>query len=391
MSTRRILFYSPFFHTYGGGVRSVLNLLAGLDAGRFTPTLVTQRESQLTDGARAMGVDTVVIPFPEVLAPADGQLLRYPLHKRAEAAMALLGYNRRVEAVARERGAAAFWARDAKGVLLTFAAARRLRAPLVWDVAIEQASRGFMWALHGVALRTAAAVVTQSERQQAEIFGPARARRFGARMVALRPGIAADRIPGEVARRTPPEGELVVLCVGSVSRRKNQRLLVEAAAPLMAQHPGLRVRLAGAEPAQEARYAADLRALIAEAGIADRVELLGFREDVPALMASADLLVLPSNDEGIPHVVREAMHAGLPVIATAVGGVPEIVIDGETGVLVPPRDPDALRAALARAIAEPARMRALADAARVRVRERYSLEAWTRDYNALLDRLVPAR
>ena len=86
----------------------------------------------------------------------------------------------------------------------------------------------------------------------------------------------------------------------------------------------------------------EVRDLHRELALGERVRLLGYRSDVRDLLAAADLFVLGSAFEGLPVSIMEAMAAGLPVAATAVGGVPEAVVDGETGILVPPRDPDAL-------------------------------------------------
>jgi teichuronic acid biosynthesis glycosyltransferase TuaC len=93
----------------------------------------------------------------------------------------------------------------------------------------------------------------------------------------------------------------------------------------------------------------------AELGVADRIRFVGKipHDEVGWWMAAGDVFVLPSLSEGLPTVVCEAMNCGRPVVATAVDGTPEIVRDGETGLLVPPRDPEALAAALARVLEEP--------------------------------------
>ena len=96
-----------------------------------------------------------------------------------------------------------------------------------------------------------------------------------------------------------------------------------------------------------------MRQLAADLGLAGRVHFLGQRRDIPDLLAALDIFVLPSHSEGVSLALLEAMAAGLPVIATAVGGLPEVVTDGENGLLIPPKDPEALAAALARLLADP--------------------------------------
>ena len=101
------------------------------------------------------------------------------------------------------------------------------------------------------------------------------------------------------------------------------------------------------------RREAELRQLAAELGLGPRVNFLGQRRDIPDLLAAMDILVLPSYSEGVSLALLEAMAAGLPVIATAVGGLPEVVTDEVNGLLIPPRDAEALARALDRLLADP--------------------------------------
>jgi glycosyltransferase involved in cell wall biosynthesis len=126
-------------------------------------------------------------------------------------------------------------------------------------------------------------------------------------------------------------------------------------------------------------------------GVADRVVVAGESRDVPGLLAGADVLVLSSSSEGMPVTLLEAMAASLPVVATAVGGVPEVVVSEETGLLVGAGDPDALAAALRRLAGDPELRRRLGDAGRRRVEERFSIARWRADHLALYQRLLAAR
>lgn len=172
-------------------------------------------------------------------------------------------------------------------------------------------------------------------------------------------GLASDaRVVGTVARLVPV---------------KNQSLLLQAAALA----PEWQVVLAGDGPER-----ASLAALAAELGLGERVRFLGLRNDVPRVLAAFDLFALTSHSEGLPIAVLEAMASGLPVTATDVGGLPQAVRPGQTGVLVPPGDAAALAAAW-HALAEPAARAPLAAAARELARSTFSLEAMVATYSRL--------
>jgi len=118
------------------------------------------------------------------------------------------------------------------------------------------------------------------------------------------------------------------------------------------------------------------------------LELAGEQKDVPAQLAQADVFVLSSRSEGLPMSILEAMAAGLPVVASAVGGVPELVVDGETGLLVPPGDERALAAALARIVGDASLRTRLGAAGRARAEERFALELFRARHIELYARLL---
>ena len=128
-----------------------------------------------------------------------------------------------------------------------------------------------------------------------------------------------------------------------------------------------------------------LQAQIRVRGLGDKIFLLGFVPEAARYLKGLDLFVLPSVKEGLPYVVMEAMSAGLPVIATAVGGVPDLIRHEETGVLVPPKDPAALARAIADLALNPAKRRALAFAARAWARQRFAIETMVERTRALYE------
>lgn len=163
----------------------------------------------------------------------------------------------------------------------------------------------------------------------------------------------------------------LLLAVGRLTAQKGYPDLLAAFAKVRKQEPAAILLIAGAGDARPA-----LEARLAELGLEGDVRLLGLRDDVPDLLAAADLFVSASHWEGMPVAVLEAMGAGLPVVATAVGDVPEVVTEG-TGILVPAQDPKRLADAIGALLADEDRRRAFGQAGRARVNEHFSARTWT--------------
>ncbi len=134
----------------------------------------------------------------------------------------------------------------------------------------------------------------------------------------------------------------------------------------------------------------ELARLSGQLGLDANVRLMGERADAAAYLAASDLAVLPSHQEGFANAILEAMACGLPVIATNVGGNPEAVVDGETGLIVPPHHPDALARAILELAEDPALARKMGAAGRKRAEARFSLEACVEAYDAFYRGIVPA-
>jgi glycosyltransferase involved in cell wall biosynthesis len=187
-------------------------------------------------------------------------------------------------------------------------------------------------------------------------------RRDGRRGVVIPLGLDLERF-GSVERR--PAGTPVVGNVARLVEQKDQRTLVDAAPAILAEFPGARFVVVGDGP---------LRRELERRAEGLPFEFAGGRDDVPELLAGFDVFAFPSLYEGLCLAVIEAQAAGVPVVATPVGGIRETVVDGVTGRLVPPREPAALAAAVSRLLREPELASRLAAEARRRVHERFSVE-----------------
>ena len=200
------------------------------------------------------------------------------------------------------------------------------------------------------------------------------------RLSVVENGINLDRFLDASARR--PSDQIVFGAVGRMSPEKNHRVLFAAFALAHSKHSHIRLRLLGGGPLEP-----DLKALARSLGVEDVVEFCGFSHDVVGFLGTLDVFVLPSSSEGLPLSLLEAIASGLPVVATAVGGVPRIVQNTGAGWLCAPDSADALRAAMESAIASPDPAER-AEKSRRLVAKQYSAERMARDYERVYQELL---
>jgi L-malate glycosyltransferase len=227
-------------------------------------------------------------------------------------------------------------------------------------------------ALQRQAYRCAHAVVANSRAAERQLTSEGVPRD---RIRIISNGVSAE---GFSPRTASGRTVTTVLTVANLRAEKAHEVLLAAAAQLRPRHPHLRFVVAGDGPRAE-----ELRTLAVTLGVETQVTFLGHREDVPALLAAADVFVLPSRSEAFPNGAVEAMAAGLPVVASRVGGLLDLVDDGRTGLLVTPGDPAALAAALESLVLSPARAAALGASAREVVSRRYSFDRMVQGFEDL--------
>lgn len=178
----------------------------------------------------------------------------------------------------------------------------------------------------------------------------------------------------------------LVMTAGRLSTDKGIHVLLDAVPAVLARAPDARFVICG-DGDQRGRLKQQVRDL----GIVGFVVFAGFRNDLDQWMPNADLFVLPSFTEGLPNVLLEAHAGGVPVVATAVGGTPELVADGHTGWLVPPGDPKAMADRIVQLLADEDLRSRMGQAARKRVRRHFSFEIQAQEYRDLFDELAGAR
>jgi glycosyltransferase involved in cell wall biosynthesis len=359
-SSMNILYLDAPRGLYGAS-RALLTLLEHLDRARYRPYAVLSDDVddgdlRLPVALAALGVaheerTLAVLRRKKYLNPGGALFL----------AGALAGSTGYLRGLIRRRGVDIVQT-NTSTILSGAAAAALTGRPHIWH--LHEILGGAEAAILGRIMRTPASTIVANSEASARALGRALPGLTG-RITVIRNGI--DPRPFQEA---PPErvaqaraawgagpGDLLVGMVGRLGTWKGEEQFVAVAAQVRRQAPNARFVIVGSAFDGQEAPVARLQAQIAAAGLGGEVRLAGLRADIPVVMNALDALAhLPTRPEPFGLVVAEAMAAGKPVVASRVGGIPEYVADGETGLLVPPDDPGALAGGISALLADPDRM-----------------------------------
>jgi glycosyltransferase involved in cell wall biosynthesis len=368
LSRRRVALVVGQLHV-GGAERQLFELATGLDRARFEPLVVCLSEvtEPYAGRLRALGVEVRVLPRAHSRDLSRALSLAWLLrrHRIGLAHSFLLAANAYTWAATRLAGA------------IPFIASSRtcIPPPDRWS-----------WRVHRRAFRAARAVIVNARG-----VGEFTRLLYGLPETALRVipnGVNLEPFVSDPSRRAAlraawgvPDGAVLIGTLGRLSPEKNLPLFLRMAERLASGGAGAgwRCVVVGEGPAR-----AELEDLSASLGLRSRVIFAGEHEEAAAALNAMDLFVMTSDTEGMPNAVLEAMAASLPVVATRVGGTPEIVEEGITGRLLPRRDAEAFSAEVARLVEDPQLRRRMGAAGRARVEGSFTVramvEATTRVY-----------
>ncbi len=354
-------------HIVGGGEISLLDLAATLDRSRWSPIVVTPAEGEVAARCRAVGLDTSIVPLPTVRRPTWQAW-------RSVAALRRL---------CRETGARLLHANGSRAMIFAALAGVLRDCPVIWHVRVADPEPF----LDRLLARRAAVIVVNSEAVRQRLAW------------VKHPKVRVVYNGVDLSRYTPrePSGEAraawgvpaaapLIMSVGRFVAYKRYDVLIDAAALMHRDVPDAHWVLVG-----DGELRSALTAQAAERGLEKHVHVIGWRDDVPELLSHGDLFVLPSHGEHFGRVLIEAMAMAKPVVATASGGVPEIVQDGETGMLVPAADPAALSRAMTSLIRDRATAQRMGRSGRRRVEERFSLERHVREIERIYAECIGAQ
>jgi glycosyltransferase involved in cell wall biosynthesis len=360
---RRILLLSERADLYGGGQQSLVDLATLLARGPFAPLVALPGPGPLAAALETAGVPVRVLPLPPVVA-ARGR-------RAAQAIWALA-------TLARREGAGVLHSDSPRTALYAGLASRLAGRAHLWHVRASITSSALAdRLLVGMCDR----VVAVSRAAAARSAPLSRCARLEIVHTGLQPPVFLDR---RRARETLglPQDRVIAGVIGRVEPDKGGEDAIAALAAMRAVAPGAMLAFLGTAMSGAA-WPATLRGRAAAAGLESDVLFLGHRPEAAGLLRGFDLVLHPSRHEALPRTLIEALYAGVPAAAYAVGGIPEIIEHGHTGLLATPRDVAGFAAAAAALTGDPARRAALGRAGRLQAAGRFSLEAMGRAMNRI--------
>lgn len=384
---RTVLFLNDTGDRAGGAEWSLLWTVAALDRTRFRPCVVLGEDGELARQLRQANAAVFITPMPPIART-------YRPWGLLCAAVQLERAARRIAQHTRSKRPALVIAN--KNTMAVYAArvARLLGCPAVWHV--RNYARRFGWVARRLVSRFAALVfVSDAVRYPFEAALPLLRLRFHTAHEAIPPQRLCK--PEHSTRKdvrevlgVPPDAPLVGT-LGRITRWKGQHVFVAAAAKVLSHVPDAHFVIAGdcvgspAELPADREYLASLHRKCLELGLTDRVHFTGYWKNVSVFLSALDVFAMPSPDEPYGLVLLEAMGAGLPIVATRAGGVPEILSDGEHALLVPQHNPDALADAVVTLFTKPEYARTLAERGNQHLLKNFSHAQYMTQFQAILE------
>lgn len=379
-ANRRIGLYHPYPHRMGGSQLVTLLLARELPLCGYVPVIVCPEPGDFTEAASRQGTEVLICsPGKQWLTYGQGRAgLRGWLSPTR--LIQLVGYWFQL---GRDLGTARIsllHCNDLRAVVMASMAARIARIPSLWHLHTAPGKGTRRWLDAALALSTNHKVFV-SQRMLEEWSLPRWV--LGAHRVIIN-GLAKTEpaIPLSRSQAAP-----LLLTVGALHPRKGQDTLLRSMAMVRARIPDVKLWMAGRDW-DNGDYERSLRALTNELNLGESVDFLGQRNDVAALMATVDVVVIPSRSEPFGMVALEAMAQSKPVVASCAGGLKDIVVHDETGLLVSPDDPAAMADAIIRLLPDRRLATRMGIAGRTRATGEFSSRAMSERFSDLYERML---
>lgn len=386
----RIAFVDAYYDTFYGAQRSMFTLVTNLPRDRFEPIVLLPGDGVHAEEYRKAGVKVQVLPLRGDANRFGGVVPNLSIWKKMSVGIELLRYNLVAARWIRENRIDVVYTNNIRSLMYVGLASRAIGKPLLLYIRGD----GKPSLLSRLAIRLANRVILIANGVSV-VFTANDLQKYRSKLTTLYTGFDVAKLIGtERARESVRDRhgiaptDLVIGIVGSITRRKGHDLLLRALASLETSMKNLHLMVVGGEADGHEDYRIFLDELIEQLRLTSPVHWVGYRDDVAEYYQAMDILVLPSRSEGLPRVVVEGLASGLPVVASDVGGVREILISDDLGRVVPLEDVGALAQAISSILTSPD---SISRSARVLRREyvadRFTIEAYARGFTTIIDSL----
>ena len=370
----------------GGAELALLRLVRHLDAARFECRVLLFSDGPLVAQLRDSGVTVDILPLSGKVVATSRHDAGRALFRLGELS-ATARHVWRVARFIRRHRVDLVYTHSLKSNLIAGLASRLAGRPCIWHLHIRLVDEYMPRRLVRVfrfLTRTVPRYLIANSESTLRCVQPFDARRSW----VIYPGISFQEFTALPAPRSAASAPAAVGVIGRISSTKGQDIFLRAAARVLRRLPATRFQIIGSALFNDLSYEQELRDLAASLEITAAVEFTGFVSDVAGHLHALDILVLPSTmPEPFGQIVVEAMAAGKPVVATDAGGVPEIIIDGETGLLVQPGNVDQMADAICHLLAHPEETARMALRGQQRAADRFTIERTARDVEAVFGQI----
>lgn len=347
-----VLYCNSWSTAHGGSSTSLLDIVAALDRRRFSPIVVCPEPGDLPARLRDLEVPVII-----------RRLSRFNRQEVWRFAAEVPGYLRLLAS---------------RGIRLVHGNTSASRRSLLQAVAlrripyVQHVRNGVEKPRQQFGYRLATRIITNSNSAAVHLQADPL---FQPKTMTIHNAVALEGYDGTTSHRADllESGSPIIGFVGQIVPRKGLDTLIHAMPRILSTFPAAQLVVVGCAPSDERSYEAHCRAIAEELQVSNRVLFTGYRRDIPAWMRTFDVFALPTRSEPFGKVVIEAMAAGCPVVASRVGGIPEIITAPMLGTLIPPDDPESLAKALLHCLCNPDVAALLGSRGRAHVREHFSL------------------
>lgn len=389
MSRLNVLIFEPYpFDSEGGNQRTLSYFLEFMDREKFNLVLVSPLETNFIRKLRKQGIDCVTVSPPQRLGRYGGKVLKDTAAGKILTVMDLLPYNLNLRKVIREKKIDVIYCNCIRAVLSINMAAKLSRTPVLWYIKGELNNQ----VLDAIGFALSDRILFFCEQNKNDKY-PGLIRLYDDKIGILRIGIDLDSVRQiENKDKSHLKKELGIknsntnmIYLGQLYPPKGIHYLIEAMGMLIDAFPDIMLYAVGDHVIEEYReYKKEIVRLIEKLGLEGRVVFTGWRSDAMEVASLMDILVHPSLSEGFGRAVLEGMSLGKPVVATKVGGLREIIKDGQNGFLVDPENPGQVAEKLSILLKDRDLRKKMGKAARETVFSEYMIEDKVRQFERIL-------